>query len=194
MVEREGLAALSMRRLSRELGVEAMSLYQYVNSKEDLLDGAIEVAAATMDLSGMREGTWEERLRQGLRAYRRLGQTHPVLFGLIGHRPVRTLLVLRPVDAALGVLHDAGFAPRQALQAFRILNSFTYGYTLSEITGLAVESAAVDEAASPELAELPNLAAALPEIPALNTDDGFEAGLDLLLAGLRPAGRSHDPA
>lgn len=186
LIERDGLDALTMRRLGNELGVQAMSLYHHVANKDAVLDGAIEIAAATMDLSGMRDGPWRERLKRGLSAYRQLGHTYPVLFALIGHRPVRTLLVLRPIDAALEVLADAGFAPGEALQAFRILNSYVYGYTLSEITGLAITSAAGAHPTLTEADQLPHLIAALPAARSLDAEAGFTRGLDILLAGLRP--------
>ena len=69
LVEREGLDALTMRRLGAALGCEAMSIYYYVASKDALLDGVVEIVVAGMDLSwGERSGPWQERLKEGYRA------------------------------------------------------------------------------------------------------------------------------
>src|SRR5262245_46452699 len=71
LVERGGLEALSMRRLGAALGIEAMSLYYYVENKDALLDGIVETVVAGMDLSwARRSGRWQERLKEGDRAYR----------------------------------------------------------------------------------------------------------------------------
>jgi TetR/AcrR family tetracycline transcriptional repressor len=192
LIDRDGLQALSMRRLARELGVEAMSLYYHVRNKEDLLDACIEEVSASMDLSGMHaRGPWRERLKAGLGAYRALAQAHPQLFALVGHRPVRRLEVLRPVEVALGVLADAGFTAAQSMRAFRIINSFVYGYALSELTGLAVQTAS-DVTVADDPDDFPNLTHALPIARNADPDVEFERGLDTILDGIvawQPASR-----
>src|SRR3954451_4407561 len=49
-VDEHGLTALTMRRLGRELGVEAMSLYRYVNGREDLLEGVVDQMVSQLHL------------------------------------------------------------------------------------------------------------------------------------------------
>ncbi|MDQ3303151.1 MAG: TetR family transcriptional regulator, partial [Actinomycetota bacterium] len=68
LADREGLEALSMRRLGRELGVEAMSLYNHVPNKEALLDGMVEVLLAEMEVSVSGKQGWEERVREVFRS------------------------------------------------------------------------------------------------------------------------------
>ena len=63
LVDREGVDALTMRRLGRELGVEAMSLYGYVDSKEDLIEGVVEQVFRQMPLIVPGPGRWQDRLR-----------------------------------------------------------------------------------------------------------------------------------
>ena len=189
LAEAEGLEALSMRKLGRALGVEAMSLYHYVESKDALLDGVVERVVARMEISGMEHGPWQERLKEGFRAYRRLAQAYPVVFPLIGRRPVRTLAALRPVDVALGILRQAGFSPRAALQAFRVLSGYAYGYALAEIRGLAMESASAGAGPPPgileaEAARFPHLTEVIPEAGAVDHDVEFDAGLDAIITGL----------
>src|SRR5262245_11167597 len=141
LVERDGLEALSMRRLGAALGIEAMSLYYYVENKDALLDGIVETVVSGMDLTWAKQsGRWQARLKAGYGAYRRLAHTHPAVFPLIGRPAGRTPAALRPVEAFLTVLREAGFPPRAALQAHRTLSSFVYGYAISELSGLAIES------------------------------------------------------
>ncbi len=190
LVEREGVEALSMRRLGRQLGVEAMSLYHHVEGKEALLDGIVETVVASMDLSGMHGGPWHERLKEGFRAYRRLAHEYPAVFPLVGRRPVRTLGALKPVDLALGILREASFSASAALHAFRTLSSFAYGYALSEIRGFAMESVAEggglrSDVLRAEAERFPNLAEVMPEAGATDHDAEFEDGLDAIIAGLR---------
>ena len=182
LIAREGLPALSMRRLSRELGIEPMSLYHHVADKDDLLDACIAHAAAQMDLSGMlAPGPWRERLKRGFTAYRTLAHAYPELYPLIGRRPVRELAVLRPIDVALGVLSEAGFDEAAAMTAFRILNSYVYGYATAELSGLAIVAAAE---AGMSAGEVPHVTRVLPFVAAIDRDAEFEHGLDVILAGL----------
>lgn len=179
-----------MRKLGRELGVEAMSLYHHFESKEALLDGMVETVVGSMNLTGMTQpGAWRERIKEGFRAYRRLAHDYPALFPLVGRRPVRTLAALRPVDVALGILREAGFSSRAGLSAFRTLSSFSYGFALSEIRGFAMESAAAGNAPPPEILQaesesFPNLAKAIPEAGKTDHDAEFEQGLDVIVTGL----------
>jgi AcrR family transcriptional regulator len=193
LIDRDGLQGLTMRRLGRELGVEAMALYHYFKDKDDLLDACIEQVAASMDLSGMLgPGPWRERLRAGFRAYRELAHTHPQLFALVGHRAVRRVETLRPIELALAALADAGLTPAQSVRAFRIANSFVYGYALSELTGLAMQTA-LQTAPPADPGQFPHLTAALPIARDTDRDAEFEHGLDLILSAI-VSSRSRAPA
>jgi TetR/AcrR family tetracycline transcriptional repressor len=187
LVEGKGLEALTMRSLGEALGCEAMSIYYYVESKDALLEGVVERVVAGMDLSWAgRPGPWQERLKNGYRAYRELAKTHPGVFPLIGRPAGRTPDALRPVEAFLSVLREAGFGPRDALQAHRTLSSYVYGYATSEIRGLALESDEweIDDS---QWGALPSLAAVLAAPRRLDHDQEFEWGLDLIVSGLKPA-------
>src|ERR671933_1997998 len=74
--DREGLESLTMRRLGAELGVEAMSLYNHVPNKSALLDGMVEVLLNELEVPPEKLG-WEERIREGYGAFRRLAHEHP---------------------------------------------------------------------------------------------------------------------
>ena len=124
-----------MRRLGRELGIEAMSLYNHVRDKEDLLDGIVELLSLEVELPGEEHGDWAERVGELVRRYRRLSQLHPNAFPLIALRPLRTVEARRPIEQALAVMVDAGFTPQEARHIARVLSSYANGFALNELSG-----------------------------------------------------------
>src|SRR3712207_196487 len=114
--DREGLEALTMRRLGAELGVEAMSLYNHVPNKSALLDGMVEVLLGELKIPS-ENGDWEERTREGYRAFRRLAHEHPNVFPLLVERPPETLDGAWLVEEFLQTLRDAGFGAEEALRS-----------------------------------------------------------------------------
>src|SRR5918994_2302432 len=132
--DREGLEALTMRKLGAELGVEAMSLYNHVPNKSALLDGMVEVLLGELRVPPENH-SWEERVRQGYRAFRRLAHEHPNVFPLLVNRPPETMDGVWLVEEFLQTLREAGFGRGAALHAFRSLSSYTFGYAMAEIRG-----------------------------------------------------------
>ena len=184
-VDREGLEALTMRKLGAALGVEAMSLYNHVPNKSALLDGMVEVLLGELQVPAENHG-WEERLREGYRAFRRLAHEHPNVFPLLVNRPPETMDGVWLVEEFLRKLGGAGFGKETALHAFRALSSYTFGYAMAEIRGFALEpdgSRLGAHGLSPE--EFPRLRALEPQLESVDHDTEFEFGLDLILSGLR---------
>jgi AcrR family transcriptional regulator len=185
-----GIASLTMRRLGQELGVEAMSLYNHVANKGDLLHGLVELVNREIELPAS-AADWKTELRaSALSAYAAL-RRHPWACSLImspaGVCPAR----LRWMDATLGCLRNAGFSAKLTHYAYHALDSHITGFTLwvtqlpasgEELKGIAatfLRELAVD--AYPYLAEHVeyHLTGVRPE------DKGeFEFGLDLILDGL----------
>ena len=183
--DREGLGSLTMRRLGAELGVEAMSLYNHVPNKGALLDGMVEVLLGEVEIPP-RSKDWEERVRDGYRAFRRLAHEHPNVFPLLVERPPETMDGVWLVEEFLQTLREAGFGAEEALHAFRSLSSYTFGYAMAEIRGFALEpdgSRLGARALSPE--EFPNLCELGARLERVDHEAEFEFGLDLLLSGLR---------
>ncbi|MDQ3863836.1 MAG: TetR/AcrR family transcriptional regulator C-terminal domain-containing protein [Actinomycetota bacterium] len=184
-VDREGLEALSMRKLGSELGVEAMSLYNHVPNKDALLDGMVEVLLGELEVPPEDEG-WERRIREAYRAFRRLAHEHPNVFPLLITRPPDTMDGIWLVEEFLKTLGRAGFDPETALYAFRALSSYASGYAMAEIRGFAMEPAGTRLGAvtlSPDdFPHIHELGASLREVDH-NTE--FEFGLDLILTGLK---------
>jgi len=194
LVDRDGLEGLSMRKLGRELAVEAMALYHYFPSKDALIDAIVEAVVGEMGAPS-EAGSWEERLRERFRSYRRLAQAHPHVFPLVGKRAVKNPEALAPVEQILEILRDAGFSPYHALHSFRTLSSYAFGYALTEIVGFALEPSADGTAArfdvrtvDPE--RFPRMREVAPHVVACDHDVEFDLGLDLILAGLATASES----
>src|SRR5215211_7013840 len=124
--DREGLEALSMRKLGSELGVEAMSLYNHVPNKGALFDGMVEVLLGELEVPPEDE-SWERRIREAYRAFRRLAHEHPNVFPLLVTRPPDTMDGVWLVEEFLKTLGEAGFDPETALYAFRALSSYASG-------------------------------------------------------------------
>jgi AcrR family transcriptional regulator len=190
IVDAEGLAALTMRRLGGELGVEAMSLYRHVPSKEALLDGIVELIVLEIDVPADDGGDWAEAWRGVGRSYRRAALAHPNAFPLVTMRPLRTPEALRRIDAAYDLLRRAGLDEQTAIVAFRTLASYTRGFALEEVTGRAL-GAHADSAENrldprePPADEFPRISELAPRLVAADHGAVFERGLDLILTGLQ---------
>src|SRR5918997_3616004 len=184
-VDREGLEALTMRKLGAELGVEAMSLYNHGPNKSALLDGMVEVLLGELEVPSENHG-WEERIREGYRAFRRLAHEHPNVFPLLVNRPPETMDGVWLVEEFLKTLGEAGFDKETALHAFRSLSSYTFGYAMSEIRGFALEPDGSRPGAQRlPSEEFPRISELGPWLERVDHDMEFEFGLDFILDGLK---------
>jgi AcrR family transcriptional regulator len=124
IVDSEGLAALTMRRLADALEVEAMSLYYHVPSKEVLLDWTVERMRAQMRLPEPLPEDWAGVLEAIFVEYRRVLTAHPNMVSLSARRtdPAGT--------SGLQYLIDQGIAPADAADLYQSLVAFTVGYSL----------------------------------------------------------------
>lgn len=185
-VDREGLEALSMRKLGAELGVEAMSLYNHIPNKSALLDGMVEYVLQEMEVPRTDEA-WEEQVKNGYRRFRRVAHEHPNVFPLLISRPPSFPDGLWLLERYLKVMGEAGFGMKESFHVFRILTNYTFGYSMSEIRGFALEPGGRRNTRSearipPEFAEINRLR---PHLGNIDHDYEFELGLDLIIAGLR---------
>ena len=197
VMDTEGLEAVSMRRVAREVGVEAMSLYHYVEDKEDLLDGICEHVMAGFDFPELVDD-WAENCRRGARAWRQLLKAHPAVMRLFAEQrgPIRTIDSMRPMEFALTILRSCGLSDRDTAQAFHVFGGYIQGFVMMELGSIA---GGADEAHMKAHAELAASAPGRVRGPAgllavlrrVRPDEQFEFGLDLLIRGLeakvRPA-------
>jgi AcrR family transcriptional regulator len=186
-----GIAALSMRRLAEELGVEAMSLYHHVADKEEILDGMVDAVFGEIELPSGGAG-WRAALRVRASSTRAALSRHPWALGLMESRATPGPATLRHHDAVLGCLRGGGFSVAQAARAFALLDAYVYGFALQE-QSLPFDTAAelpgeVAQAFHQQLADqYPHLTEMLLEHvmkPGYAFAKEFELGLDVILDGL----------
>ncbi len=128
IVARDGLAALSMRRLGEEVGVEAMSLYHHVPSKAALLDGVHERILARVPPPPAHEHDWRRYAAHQAQALHATLCAHPGAIGLFVARPAATASSLARLDAYLDVLVRAGFSRPEAVQVVHVVMAFVVGH------------------------------------------------------------------
>ncbi|MFJ9665093.1 TetR/AcrR family transcriptional regulator [Streptomyces sp. NPDC101219] len=201
LVDREGLSALSMRRLGAELGVEAMALYRYAAGKDALLDGLVEALYLEIEerLEAGREGgadpdvpDWRAGLHRIARATYDVCMDHPQAVPLLATRMLavpmaqRPMAVLRDHERMLVLLGEAGLDEVRASAAFRACTAWILGYVAVELRPM------VDNPDEPDPAfrlglhrmpaqELPRLRETATALAERGGPEGLTSGLDALL-------------
>jgi AcrR family transcriptional regulator len=199
LADEVGLEKLSMRRLGEELGVEAMSLYNYVSNKADLLNGMIDALYGEIELPS-HDDDWKTALRKRSVSVRAVLLRHSWANGLMDSATQAGPCTLRHHDRVLGTFRNGAFSLAMTAHAFSALDSYVYGYAKQE-KALPFDSG--EEAAAMAnvmLAQLPpseypylhELMAKHVLQPGYSYADEFTFGLDLVLDGLERAKDSED--
>jgi AcrR family transcriptional regulator len=191
-----GIESLSMRKLARELGVEAMSLYYYVKSKDDILDGMVDTVFGEIDLppAGVE---WKAAMRERAESTRRALARHPWSISLLDSRTRPGAATLRHLDAVIGALLDAGFSIPMAAHAMSLLDSYVRGFAQQEAS-LALDASGDIGAATESILEqqhmmagaFPHLAEMAHELilqPGYAYGNEFDFGLQVILDGIEAA-------
>jgi AcrR family transcriptional regulator len=126
-----GLGELTMRKLGESLGVEAMSLYNHVANKDDLLDGMVDLVFSEISIPAATTD-WRTAMRERAIAVRAALAHHPWAIGLMESRRRPGAATLQHHDVVLGCLRTAGFSVELAAHAYSVLDSYIYGFALNE--------------------------------------------------------------
>jgi AcrR family transcriptional regulator len=194
LADDHGIEALTMRKLAEAVGVEAMSLYNHVANKGDLLDGMIDSVFSEIELpSG--EDSWKAAMRQRAISVRTVLSRHRWAIGLMESRITPGPATLRHHDAVIGCLRGAGFSVELAAHAYSVLDSYIYGFALQERdlpfhTPEETSALAYDFLAHFRADEYPHLAELTVKHvlqPGYDYGNEYEYGLDLILDGLARA-------
>jgi AcrR family transcriptional regulator len=185
-----GIESLTMRKLGEELDVEAMSLYNHVANKDDILDGIVDLVFSEIALPADR-ADWKSAMRKRAISAHEALLRHPWATSLMQSRTRPGPATLRHHDAVLGSLRNAGFTLVTAAHAFSVMDGYIYGFALQQIN-IPLQSpgqvAEVGENILNQLAgEYPHLAEMITEHamkPGYDYAEEFEFGLDLILDGL----------
>jgi AcrR family transcriptional regulator len=192
ILDSEGLEAVSMRRIGRELGVEAMSLYNHVEDKAAILDGICEVVMGEFDFP-TENADWTELARAGARAWRAMMRAHPNVISRFAERkhPLASVDALRPMEFALDTLTRSGLSDADTVRAFRVFGGYIMGFVLMEV-GNMMSGVGGEESPTPaEVAALlprdqvPSFVELLPHLTQCDPDENFDFGLELIIAGIQ---------
>jgi AcrR family transcriptional regulator len=192
LADERGIEALTMRELGLRLGVEAMSLYNHVANKDDMLDGMVDLVVGEIDLPSD-PGDWREAMRRRAVSARAVFLRHPWASALIDSRESSGPARLRYFDWVVGTLRRAGFTLELAARAFSLLDSYIYGFGRQQLNIVAPPDTRPEDMAEAFLRALP--ADEYPYLREMVVDHAmtsvydehadFEFGLGLILDGLQ---------
>src|SRR5215218_536146 len=188
LVDREGLAGLSTRRLGDELGCEAMSIYHHFPNKAHLMDALVDLMLAEVRVAAADQGDWLERLRRTAHGFRAMALMHPKFFPFFAVHRLNTPSGVAFINGIIGILREAGFSDGDAARYFRELGYYLTGAALDETAGYAQGPSAAEPVSGETIAaDFPHLAAAAPYFQPGHFQATFETGLEMLLEGIRRA-------
>jgi AcrR family transcriptional regulator len=188
LLDQEGLEGFSMRKLGALLGVEAMSLYNHVESKQAVFDGVIELLIIQVPLPLCPHATPREELWAIAHAFRDVLRAHPRVLPLVATSPLRTSASLVMLDHLLETLHQAQITGIQSIYALQCLVGFIVGHTLLG-TGTQAVAGLEPGPNGPTVWQqfpadhYPRLHMLLPELSQWNADQEFDFGLLALFRG-----------
>lgn len=184
-----GLAAVSMRNVGKELGVEAMSLYHHVANKEAMLDELVDWVFCRIELPEPNQ-PWRPAMVERASSARDVLFHHPWALGLIESRRTPGEALLHHHDAVLGCLRTNGFPIALAAHAFSVIDAYVYGFVLTELNlPFAPDEDAESFAAGIDLdvetyPHMAEMVQSLAEGAEYSFVDEFHYGLDLILDAL----------
>lgn len=194
IIDRDGVDALSMRRLAEAVGRDPMVIYRHLPNKAAVLDGVAELVFEQVVVDAD-DPDWTAQLRAVARSFRALALAHPNVVPLLVTRPLSTplamrpLSVVRPLEDILRLLTGAGFTGADALHIYRALFGFLHGHILNELQEIVERPEESDEVLRLglhrlPLTEFPLLRGLAPVLAAYDGAAELERGLDILLTGL----------
>jgi len=193
LADTSGIDSLTMRNLGRQLGVEAMSVYNHVANKEDILDGIVDLVFSEIELPT--EGAeWKPAMRNRAISAHEALLRHPWATSLMQSRTNPGPATLRHHDTVLRTLRKAGFTVVMAAHAFSVIDGYVYGFALQQIN---IPLQTPEQVAEVGEGILRQLAGTYPHLAEMITEhamkagydyaEEFQFGLDLILDGLEEA-------
>jgi len=190
VADKSGLESVTMRNVGDKLHVEAMSLYNHVANKNDMLDGIVDVVFGEISLPAAR-APWKSAMRKRATSAHEALLRHPWAPSLMQSRTKPGPATMRHHDSVLATLRNAGFSLVMAAHAFSVIDAYVYGFALQQINiplQSREQTAAVGDSILRQLAgAYPHLAEMITKHamrPGYDYAKEFEFGLDLILDGL----------
>ena len=189
IADERGVAAVTMREVASRLGVEAMSLYNHVANKGEILGGMVDLVVAQLDLPADVDDWREAMRRRAVSAHQVFGH-HPWLPMLLDSNGSSGPTTLRYYDWTLGILARAGFSMDGAARAFSLLDSYIYGFGIQQLNFSAGDASpeemaeALLEFVPPETYPYLHKMASHAMQFGYDEEADFEFGLEIILDGL----------
>ncbi|GAA3647512.1 TetR/AcrR family transcriptional regulator C-terminal domain-containing protein [Lentzea roselyniae] len=182
VIDSEGVAAVGMRSVARALGVDAKSLYNHVDGKDDLLDAVTEHLLAGLVLPE-RTGDARRDLHAIAASFRDQALRHPQAAPLVLTRQLASSQALAPINAVLEVLKDAGAETGDAVHMLRMLLATLIGTLLREVSA-APTFGSNDREGTLAASGLPALIEAAPHLARFDREAEFEYAVDLAITAV----------
>lgn len=179
MADREGLEAVTLRRLARELGVHVTSLYNHVPTLDSIIDGIVALLVSEAELP-RNPRNWEEWVREFVAAVGAIAQTHPGAFAALERRPVQGEPALLSFEVALAAFARAGLSPTEAYGAVKATTYVGLAIGLERALAAQGETAATETDVLPP-DRFPHVLA-LPDVD--DPEDAWAFSVETLVAGL----------
>src|SRR3569623_1237690 len=136
LIEAEGMAAFSTRKLAAKLGYEAMSIYHYFPSKGHLMDALVNrIVATELTVIAPSEGQWRGQQERTARERRTMALRHPALFPYLTNHRFNTPTALRFLNGVISVLTSLGLDHERAVRSFRAIGYYLNGAMMDETAG-----------------------------------------------------------
>ncbi len=206
VLDAEGLDALTMRRLGREVGAAAAMVYRFFADKDELVEALADRVFAQARqgdptsppaTSGVGSAQWADQLHMVAHGIRRALLAHPALVSAAVRRPPRQEATLHGIDAGLGLLLTAGLDPESAAKGYQAVLFYTLGFAAIEAPFAAAPDGGVRDQADTHAVlaglpaeEYPHIAATIAHLYGPDLTAQFDHGLRLLLAGLQAKSRT----
>jgi AcrR family transcriptional regulator len=201
VADAEGVGSLTMRLLAEHLGVKPMALYHHVANKNEIIDGIVDLVFSEIELPSI-SGAWRQEMQRRASSARQVLRRHPWAIPLLQSRTHPGPATLRHHNAVIGALRRAGFSLPMTAHAYALLDSYIYGFALSEAALPINGPETVAEVAQSMM--LQYLARDYPHLAEFSTghilkpgyDFGaeFDFGLELVLDGLSRSLDEHQVA
>src|SRR5436309_14263224 len=186
LIDDEGLAAFSSRKLGQRLGCEAMSIYHHFPSKQHLLDALVEHAISTVEVPEPGPDA-PDRLRRSLYSYRAMARRFPALFPLVAVHRLNTPTGVRFIESILRLVRSVAPDPERPARQIRGMGYYLIGPGLEETAGYARGPSAAEPVSDEFVArECPGLVEAAPYFQERHWDATFDLGVELLMSAMAP--------
>jgi AcrR family transcriptional regulator len=188
VLDEEGLAGLTVRRIGRELGADPTAIYRHFRDKDELVVALADRAFASLPAHDPAL-PWQERLRRGLRDTLELYRANPDFAIQLSHQPDDTPGLQGVAEEVLGVLAEAGLEPRERAVFYQLITNYAVG------SGLFISQMALDDWGPETMPAVRRAYATLPpseyphcveSAPYLfpDLDDVYDLGVDMLIAAI----------